>query len=358
MTLTARSKSAAAHLKTLIANHRTPGLQYLVLDSHQTLFEHYDGWADISRQRPMEPPTTLMAYSMSKTVTAAAVLSLVQAGRLGLDDSLQRWVPENPYGPAVLVKQLLAHTAGVPNPLPLRWAHRVEHHGRFDEPTALGAVLSDNPRLSFTPGGYAYSNIGYWLLGRVVEAASGETFGGYVKQHLLSPLGIEAGALGYEILDATRHATGYLGKYSLMNLAKRVLLDRGLIGGYESRWLSINNHYVNGPAFGGLVGTARAFGTFLQDQLARHSQLFDDRTRDLLYETQQTQNGKAVPMTLGWHVGDLAGQRFFFKEGGGAGFHCMMRLYRSKRIATVLMTNATGFDVKNCLNRMGQEFLK
>lgn len=54
-------------------------------------------------------------------------------------------------------------------------------------------------------------------------------------------------------------------------------------------------------------------------------------------------------MTLGWHVGERDGTRFFYKEGGGGGFHCMMRLYPSDGIGTVVMTNATGFDVRGLL---------
>lgn len=51
-------------------------------------------------------------------------------------------------------------------------------------------------------------------------------------------------------------------------------------------------------------------------------------------------------MTPGWHIGTAAGVRFFYKEGGGGGFHCLMRLYAEAALATVVMTNATGFDVR------------
>jgi len=50
-------------------------------------------------------------------------------------------------------------------------------------------------------------------------------------------------------------------------------------------------------------------------------------------------------VTLGWHIGDLNGARLFYKEGLGGGFHCMMRVYPVAGIATVMMTNATGFNV-------------
>ena len=63
-------------------------------------------------------------------------------------------------------------------------------------------------------------------------------------------------------------------------------------------------------------------------------------------------------MTLGWHIGRLRGDEFFYKEGGGGGFHNMMRLYPTRGIATVVMSNATGFDVGGSLNRLDAEFLR
>ncbi|MDH4066865.1 MAG: beta-lactamase family protein [Acidobacteriota bacterium] len=217
----------------------------------------------------------------------------------------------------------------------------------------------DHPRLSFEPGTkYAYSNIGYWLLGKVVERASDETFTTYVSEHILRPLAITPQELGYVVADPAHHATGYLEKYSLMNLAKGFLIDRNLIGDYSGGWLDIRSHYLNGPAFGGLVGTATAFGTFLQDQLRARSVLFNETTRHLFYAPQQTTRGTAAAMTLGWHIGDLNGTRFFSKEGGGGGFHCLMRVYPGDGIGTVVMTNATGFDVRRLLDTIDASFIQ
>ena len=68
--------------------------------------------------------------------------------------------------------------------------------------------------------------------------------------------------------------------------------------------------------------------------------------------------GTPVAMTLGWHIGDLAGTRFFYKEGGGGGFHCMMRVYPGDGIGTVVMTNATGFDVRRLLDTIDAPFVR
>ena len=136
-----------------------------------------------------------------------------------------------PYGPSVTIRQLISHTSGIPDPIPLRWVHPAERHPSFDENAALADVLRGYPRLSFAPGSkYAYSNIGYWLLGKVVERASGETFSSYVTEHILRPLTVQPRELGYVVIDPTHHATGYLEKYSLMNLAKRFLIDKTSCG--------------------------------------------------------------------------------------------------------------------------------
>lgn len=352
------SARAHAYLSALVDRQQTPGIQYLVIDTAGTRFEYDGGWADVGRRVPMDAATTLMAYSMTKTITAAAVLQLVGAHKVGLDDPVAQYVDSLPYGPDITVRQLLSHMAGIPNPIPLRWVHRPADT-TFDEARALHAVLTAHPRLSSAPGAkYRYSNIGYWLLGRVVERASGEPFTSYVVNHIFTPLGASASELGYTIPDPAHHASGYLEKYSFMNLAKGFLIDRALVGEYAGRWLRIEPHYPNGPAFGGIVGTARGFARFLEDQLQPHSRLLDDATRALLYTVQRTTGGTAVPMTLGWHVGELNGMRFFYKEGGGGGFHAMMRVYPTQGVASVVMANATGFDVKRCQNAVDREFLR
>ncbi|HEY6853277.1 MAG TPA: serine hydrolase domain-containing protein [Gemmatimonadales bacterium] len=347
-----------ASLDALVAAHKAPGIQYLVVDAARTLCEHAAGWADIARRVPMSAATTLMGYSMSKTITAAAALQLAGAGRIGLDDPVDRYVSFSPYGPGITVRQLLSHTSGIPNPIPLRWVHLTTAHDAFDEDAALRAELQRHPRLASAPGSqYAYSNLGYWLLGSIVQRAGGQPFTAYVSDHVLRPIGASPSELGYRIPDLARHANGYLEKYSLFNLMKRFLIDRALVGSYEGRWLRIHAHYANGPAFGGLVGSARGFGKFLQDQLRPRSTLFNDDTRALFYAPQHTTDGTPVAMTLGWHIGSLDGEPFFYKEGGGGGFHAMMRLYPSSRVGTVVMTNATGCDVKRCLDSADRQFL-
>lgn len=335
-----------------------PGIQYMVMDSDKVIFRYEGGWADIRNRRPMTAGTTMMAYSMTKTLTAAAVLQLAEKGKLNLDDSIDIYIPDNPYGRHITILHLLSQTSGLPNPIPLRWVHMADKHETFDEEAALYKVLRKTPKPSFKPGKkYGYSNISYWYLGRIIEKASGQSYTAYMAENVLAPLKISEKELTYSIPDPGNHAKGYLAKYSLMNLLKGFLLNRDLVGEYEEKWLHINNHYLNGPAFGGLVGSADSLGRFLQDQLKDESVLFGTETRNFFFTQQKNNDGEPVEMTPGWHVGTAGGTRYFFKEGGGGGYHCEMRIYPAQKIASVILVNKTSFNSRKFLNRLDREFL-
>lgn len=84
------------------------------------------------------------------------------------------------------------------------------------------------------------------------------------------------------IPEPTKHANGYLARYSLVNLAKGFVMDKEFWNGYEGNWLRFRSHHLDGPAFGGLVGSAGSFARFLQDQLRAESVLIGAGTKRLL----------------------------------------------------------------------------
>ncbi len=347
----------AMYNRKLVERHlkpEGPGIQYVVVNSKGVMFEYAGGFADIRQRIPIDRNTTMAAFSMTKPLTAIAMLQLIETNRIKLDDKAGS-VIDHPYDPDITVMQLLNHTSGIPNPLPLQWVHTPEQHKRFDENFALQKVLQNNPDQNSRPGEkYRYSNIGYWLLGKIIENVTKQKYSEYVTQHILAPLIIKPEELGFAIVRPENHAHGYLAMYSLMNLVKGLLLDKNVLGEYEGNWLRINDVYLDGPAFGGAIGSASAFGRILQDLLGEHAVLLSDSMRDLLFQ----QINSNIPMTPGWHIGKQAGIRHFFKEGGGAGFHCEMRLYRDRGIASVVMANQSGFDVKKFLCDLDAEFLK
>jgi len=347
----------ARNLLDPLKDTKVPGIQYVVMDADRVIFDYAEGWADIRNHKPMLSGTTQMAYSMTKTFTAAAILQLVEKGKLKLEDKLHLYLPDHPYDQNITIRHLLTHTSGIPNPIPLRWAHLVEMHEAFDEKAALAQVLRANPRTSFEPGRrYAYSNIGYWLLGQVIEEVTRQSFIAYMKENVIKPLRTDGYEMDFVITDPSHHAKGYLARYSMMNLVKGFVTDRIMWGPYEGKWLHLNSHYVNGPAFGGLLGPGRGFGRFLQDQLKVQSVLLSQEIQQLFYTQQKNSLGEAIEMTLGWHVGEIQGVRYYFKEGGGGGFHSEMRLYPTKRLASVVMVNSTQFNSNAFLSNFDKSF--
>ena len=77
-----------------------------------------------------------------------------------------------------------------------------------------------------------------------------------------------------------------------------------------------------------------------------------------MYTQQTGRAGKPIPMTLGWHIGETKGERFFFKEDGGGGFHGEMRKYHSRNRASLTIANSTGFNASRFLNRMDTAFME
>jgi len=140
-----------------------------------------------------------------------------------------------------------------------------------------------------------------------------------------------------------------------MNLLKSFLIEDTTWGEYEDNWLHINNVYLNGPAFGGAIGSARAFSRILQSLLSDKSVLLSGNTKQHLYSQETTHSGKKIDMTLGWHIGELNDKKYYFKEGGGAGFHSEMRIYPDMNLATVIMVNRTSFNTRKQLSNLDME---
>jgi D-alanyl-D-alanine carboxypeptidase len=338
-----------ALLDEVVARGRSPGVQYVAVGPGSAVFEGAAGWADLAGRRPLEPGTTMMAYSMTKTITAAAVLQLVERGALTLEAPVRGLLPEIPYGDRLTLRHLLAQTSGIPDPIPLRWVHLPEEHPAFDERAMLARRLAENPRLRFPPGErYAYSNLSYWLLGRVVEQVSGLPYQEYVQDNVFARLGLPAAEMGFAIPAPGRHAKGYLPRWSLSNLLKPFLIDRKFVGEVEGSWLHVKDGYLDGAAFGGIVASARALGRFLQDQLAAESVVLGPEGRRLFFEQQRNEAGAPVETTLGWHLAPR-GAGYLFKEGGGAGFHGEMRISPASGTASVAIANDGSFDVKGFL---------
>jgi CubicO group peptidase (beta-lactamase class C family) len=195
----------------MVAYHETGQFNgsVLVARGDDVVYEGAFGEANVSWGVPNSPETRFWIASVTKQFTAALVLQLVEAGEIELDAPITRYLPDYPaaQGDRVTVHHLLSHTGGVP-----------EHTSRpgFGDmmrdpttPTDFLEVFSGEP-LDFEPGTeFRYSNSGYFLLGTIIEAVTGQTYAEALRQRLLAPLGLEDSGYADGATVYDRLATGY-----------------------------------------------------------------------------------------------------------------------------------------------------
>ncbi|HJR53171.1 MAG TPA: serine hydrolase domain-containing protein [Gemmatimonadota bacterium] len=164
---------------------------------------HDVGFADRDADRPVDESTIFHYGSITKTLTAIAIMQLRDRGLLSLDDPVTRWVSElravsDPYGSpdAITIRMLLSHTAGFQNPT---WPWDEGEPWEPFEPTEWEQLVAMMPyqRLLFEPGSrYSYSNPGFIYLARVIEEITGDPWEAYVQKNVFAPLGISRSYFG------------------------------------------------------------------------------------------------------------------------------------------------------------------
>lgn len=192
------------------ANH-IPGLAYgLVVDGELVLAGGY-GYADIDKKIPVQSSTVFRIASMSKSLTAMAILQLRDAGRLSLDEPASRYIPQlaglkYPTADAapITIRHLLTHGAGFPEDNP--WGDRQ----LADTDKELMDLIAKQLSFSNVPGlAYEYSNLGFALLGKIVTVVSGQPYQQYIRDHIFLPLGMRHSTYEYSEVPGPALAHGY-----------------------------------------------------------------------------------------------------------------------------------------------------
>lgn len=151
-----------------------------------------------------------LVMSITKSLTAVAVLRLVEKEKLELDGPLSRWLPEFPNASRITVRHLLQHTSGLPDYGPLKSYHEAVRRG--DRPWTFDEFLEQThaEELLFEPAhGWSYSNIGYMLLRRLIEQAGNRSFAETIAIEVCRPLNLEHTAVIKSQADLSHLIPGY-----------------------------------------------------------------------------------------------------------------------------------------------------
>ena len=183
-------------LQSIVDYDRLPGLSIAVVDDQSNVYSKGFGFSDRDRKSQASPSTVYSICSISKVFTAISIMQLRDAGKLGLDDPVTKFLPWfqpeglDPGGRPPTLGELLQHSAGLPcAPDWTVWEHPADAYPSRDE---LVKRVSEMEMVYPPDTHFNYSNLGYSLLGQVVTEVSGMDYVDYVRKNILAPLGLDA----------------------------------------------------------------------------------------------------------------------------------------------------------------------
>jgi CubicO group peptidase (beta-lactamase class C family) len=227
---TTESQDFAVAFDKYVHDDSIVGAAYVLVKDGRMRESHSVGMADREGNQPVDQNTIFHWGSITKTLTAVAVMQLRDRHRLSLDDSITKYVPElnrihSDYGPVsqVTLKQLMSHSAGFQGPT---WPYRDDDKPwQPFEPTEWAQLVAMMPyqELAFKPGSkFSYSNPAFIYLARVIEKVSGLPYQTYMQRNILTPLGMtpyllqpDAGCFGEGSLKQLFGLSRYRGKETI-----------------------------------------------------------------------------------------------------------------------------------------------
>ncbi len=309
-----------ALLKTEMIQGNFPSLSAAIVVGNEIKYAQGFGMADLENSVAAKATTVYRLGSMSKTITATAVMQLAEKGKLDLDKPVQQYCaafPEKPW--PVSTRQLLAHLGGIrdyDNKKFLEEYFSTHHYNNIAESLD---IFKNDPLLQEPGTKFSYSTYGYNLLGCVIEGASGTTYAAYISESILKPAGMTRTRIDEISTIIPDRARGYA---------------KTRQGDTVNTRLSDTSNKI--PA-GGLVSSVEDIGKFAIALLDH--KLLSSATIEQMWTPQKTREGKEIPYALGWRVGERNGMKEVFHGGAAAGFSTFLYLLPEKQTAVVLMVN-------------------
>jgi CubicO group peptidase (beta-lactamase class C family) len=192
-----------------VLENRAAGIVAAVVKGNDTLLLKGYGKADVEWNVPMPTDAVFEIGSITKQFTAVALLQLRDSGKLSLDDDIKKWLPDfDTRGNKVTLRRLLDHTSGIKGLTEMPEFGLLVNNPRFPRDSAY-ALIKKYP-FEFTAGeAQIYNNSAFWLLGLVVEKASGGTYEDYIEKKIFEPLGMKRSMYCNTSENIERRAHGY-----------------------------------------------------------------------------------------------------------------------------------------------------
>lgn len=329
------------------------GLSIGIIDKGNEFTQHY-GNTDLSNRYIVSDSTMFHLASISKLFTATAILQLVENNKLSLEDKLVDILPEfkmkDKRYAEIKVKHLLTHSSG------LKWNNKLKKSPDDTSSISLYIQNLQKAKLKFTPGkkmSYkTYSNVGYNLLGIVIERVSGQSFDNYIYENILRPLKMYRSTYYYEDIDASHLAipqivVGNSKKIRRLNFLGIDSKRDPIVNGEPLQLKSYSvygEEYEHNPS-GNLISTVKELNLWIQHHLELYSDskfkgILEQNTLKKMWTTQKEIANNKTSIGWGWWISqDEKLGTSVFHVGNNPGFCSLLMIYPEKNFGITILCN-------------------
>ena len=282
-----------------------PGAAVIISDDQNTLLSNTYGDCGGAN----EP---FIIGSISKTFTADAIMQLVEKGKVELDAPLSRYLKDSAEGQHITIRQLLNHTSGIDTYMTL-----------------------DNYSITSKQGTYVYANANYGLLGKVIEAVSGISYGKYLEANIFRPLGMEHTYTSLEEAKKDGLIAGYRNYFGFAVSQECDYPDKSSKG-----WLTIPAGYI--------ISTAADMNRYLKSYLNENVSILTSKSIASMFgETVPVAKGNSYG--LGWGILDRDGTKIISHGGLVDNYTCQAFMIPKLKISGVILMNSNDYFVGNAM---------
>ena len=295
---------------------RIPGVALAVIRRGEVLVARGYGIAELENRTPVTDETMFLSGSLGKQFTAAGILALVEDGRVALDASIRRYLPETPASwEPITIRHLLSHRSGIPDYTGDGFDYRRDYTDA--ELVAMSAALT----LEFPAGSrWNYSNTGYVLLGIVMTRVSGRPYHEFLRQRIFDPADMPTIRVITESAVVPHRAHGY---------------NIGPSGWEHAAWVAPQ---LNTTADGSMLLSLRDLVAW--NEVVRSRRILRTESWALMLSPTPLNSGRTYPYGFAWFLGEAGGQ--VVQEHGGAwqGFITQYTRFADDDLAVVVLSNA------------------
>lgn len=314
LSFSARADEIDVYVQAFLRERHVPGAAIAVIKNGKVVKTAGYGLASVEFNVPVTKETVFEIGSVSKQMTAAAVMLLVEDGKINLDEKISKYLPNTPESwKNVSVRNLLTHTSGIKNYTGLSGFELSKRLSR-DE---FIKQLSPLP-LDFETGSrYSYSNSGYNLLGFIIEAVSGKNYWDFMRERIFTPLGMT------QTFDRDP-------KYIIKNRAVGYEWENGKLVGRD---YDLTDVFSAGAIVSTITDLAKWEAAWRNDALLKKE------SKTLAWTPVLLNDGKPYPYGFGWRFSEIRGHRLIAHSGQTAGFGASLSRFVDDDLTVIALTN-------------------